>query len=84
MNARDKRTIRAAQKSEKRGIRASLRAHGRRNKIGRGAIREGKIAERCYRKAQLLLRLVEERIAAKGREKRAKKITKDWWKTQGL
>lgn len=70
---------------ERVGLLRTIRATSLQNKIGRGAIRDGKLAAKAYDLAQRLRQYALDLESAATREKGGKKKTKkqlppEWWK----
>ena len=64
---------------ELKAIRRTIRATSVKNKAGRAAIRDGKLAAKAYHIAEKLRQYALELEAAAARE-RKKRLPREWWK----
>ena len=79
---RSERVKQRASKLEKLGVRRAVRATSLKNKLGRGAIRDGKLAQKAYDLARQLRQYAIdlERSAAREAKNKPKKLPREWWK----
>lgn len=62
-------------------IRRAIRSSKRINPIGRGAIRDGQLAQCAFHESACLFRLAEDQERSIKAEKTKQKMQKDWWRS---